>query len=170
MLLINQTNDEMRHILEKWQRTVCDTQNNFMNNLCWKSKRERSLRSYNFFNGEGGTRIVLGGLRRYLSFKWVKVGTKLFFIQSMVGSDFFMHFIYFSQTPLSAQFLVPPPEHCKKRHFVPNTFIYLKQIMSFQVIATTWNKSKLCFATTNSFWSKIDILHCFNVTLIQMDI
>ncbi len=42
-------------------------------------------------------------------------------------------------------------QHCKKRHFVPNRYIYLKQIISFKVIATIWNESKLCFAVKKSF-------------------
>ena len=44
--------------------------------------------------------------------------------------------------------------HCKKTHFVPNRYIYLKQIILFTVIATIWNERKFCFAITHSFWSK----------------
>ncbi len=64
--------------------------------------------------------------------------------------------------------------HCKKRHFVPNRYIYLKQILN--TVQSDWNYleqkqiiiNMLC---NNKFTLKqIDILHCFNVTLIQIDI
>ena len=59
--------------------------------------------------------------------------------------------------------------HCKKRHFIPNRYIYLKQIKPFKWLELFGTKAiMLC---NNKFTLKqIDIVRCSHVTLFQIDI